>query len=213
MRIRWIAFLALFFLSFACEKVVEHKAAPVENKGGVLPIREAPSQKGEAPLELTLQKIRLEEFLGHFKYDSRPSKFEITRDFEKVIDPTLYHFERVEVELPKGGSTEIRMQNFGAYGIWKNAEGNFEMITTIINGKGTIMHFHTLDADLKNINSFELARNITNDATQTIKKGYFNNADTYHYTYHTIVAGQMGDSIQGGMIVPASGNYMTLGGR
>ena len=122
----------------------------------------------------------------------------------------MYHFERVEVELADT-TTEIRMQNFGAWAIWRNIDLNYEMITSMITNNGVMMHFHTLSPKLKSINSFEVARRINVDGTETYKVGEFTNDESYHYTFYTTVQGQGTDSMKGGMIIPASGNYMMLG--
>ena len=176
-KVRIMVF-ATALLVFACERVEKKEPKVVENRGNILAIPEKPIEKGALPAELRLETLDLESFLGKFKYRQKPNSYTIGTDFEGKVDPLLYHFQRVEVELPDT-TTEIRMQNFGAWAIWKNRELNWEMITSMITDKGVMMHFHTLSPKLRTLNSFEIARRIKVDGTETYKRGKFVNDETY----------------------------------
>ena len=210
MRKVGIMLLASLFFVFGCEKIPHKETKSVEKKGGVLPIRPSNVPKGVMPAPLKLEHLDLKSFLGKFKYRNKPVNYSIGTDFETKVDPGLYHFERVDVKVADTTS-EIRMQNFGAWAIWRNVDLNYEMITSMVTENGVMMHFHTLSPKLKSINSFEVARRITVDATETYKVGKFSTDESYQYTFYTTVHGEGTDSIKGGMIIPASGNYMMLG--
>lgn len=178
--------------------------------GNTLPPRPEPTKKGEAPAELSLETMSEKDFLSKFRYRAKPLDYFIGTDFEGEIDPQLYHFQRVEVALPDGAKTEIRMQYFGAWAIWKNAEGNWEMLTTMTNQQGIIMHFHTLDPQFVSLGNFEIARRTVDGEAVTIRRGKFKNDDTYEYTVATRNRGVLSDTVNGLMVVTASGKHKLI---
>lgn len=207
-----LGFITLLMQGCGAEEASPPATYPPRQRvpGNVLPPREAPTEKGVASKELKLESLSQADFLARFRFRAMPKDYFIGTDFEQMIDSTLHHFERVEVVLPSGGRTEIRMQYFGAWAIWKNEVGNWEMLTTMTTASGTLMHFHTLDPSFVSLGSFEIARRTTTDMALTIRRGRFITDDTYEYTVATRSMGVLSDSIQGRMIVMPSGNYKVL---
>jgi hypothetical protein len=178
--------------------------------GNALPPRPVPTEMGAMPAELKLETLSEKEFLGKFRFREKPLDYFIGTDFYEKIDPSLYHFQRVEVVLADGTKTEVRMQYFGAWAIWKNTAGNWEMLTTMTNDHGIMMHFHTLNPRFESLGSFEIARRTQDGEAVTIRRGKFTNDDTYEYTVATRDRGVLQDTVNGLMVVVNSGNYKVL---
>ncbi len=175
-----------------------------------MPERPKPVEKGQEPVEMALETLSEKDFLAKFRYRAKPVDYFIGTDFVDKIDPQLYHFQRVEVHVDAKVKTEIRMQFFGAWAIWKNVDGNWEMLTTMTNPNGTMMHFHTLNPKFESLGSFEIARRMTDGKAVTIRRGKFTNEDTYEYTVATREGNTLVDSVNGLMAVIPSGTYKQL---
>ncbi len=195
----------------------QETAAPSENnstkqkvEGNQLPERVAPAKKGLEAAEMELETLSEKDFLAKFRYRAKPLDYFIGTDFVNKIDPQLYHFQRVEVQVDGNVKTEIRMQFFGAWAIWKNVEGNWEMLTTMTNDNGTMMHFHTLNPKFESLGTFEIARRTHDGKAVTIRRGKFTNDDTYEYTVATREGQTLIDSVNGLMAVIPSGIYKQL---
>jgi hypothetical protein len=102
------------------------------------------------------------------------------------------------------------MQYFGAWAIWKNVSNNWEMLTTMTNDHGTLMHFHTLNPRFESLGSFEIARRTEDDYAVTIRRGQFTNDETYEYTVATRNREVLSDSVHGMTVVTPSGKYKTF---
>ena len=178
--------------------------------GNALPPRPPRGERSTKPLEMKLERLTEEEFLSKFRFRAKPKDYYLGTDFFDKVDPSLYHFQRVEVVGADGKATEIRMQWFGAWAIWKNVEDNWEMLTTMTNDAGVMMHFHTLKPNFESIGSFEIARRTVDGEAVTIRKGKFTNDDTYEYTVATRNRGVLSDSVNGLMVILPSGNYKYL---
>lgn len=178
--------------------------------GNALPPRPVPGSQSSRPAEMKLERLTESEFLSKFRFRAKPKDYYIGTDFMDKIDPTLYHFQRVEVVGADGKATEIRMQWFGAWAIWKNIEDNWEMLTTMTSDAGVIMHLHTLKPNFESIGSFEIARRTVDGEAVTIRRGKFTNDDTYEYTVATRNRGVLADSVNGLMVILPSGNYKYL---
>lgn len=160
--------------------------------------------------DLKLESLTIADFLGQFKFAKKPKECVIATDFAKKVDPTLHHFERVEVILPDTRRQEIKLQNFGAWAIWKNEDRNYEMLTTMVNNIGVLMHIHTLSPRFELLGSFEVARRSYIQGDESIKQGHFEPGDNYMYTVVTTRKGEMIDSLNGLVVIAASGNYKVM---
>ena len=215
MRLKYFAGMLLAFLLVGCG---QETSAPDEEvnstrqkvEGNQLPERPEPVAKGQEPVEMELETLSEKDFLAKFRYRAKPVDYFIGTDFVDKIDPQLYHFQRVEVQVDTKVKTEIRMQFFGAWAIWKNVDGNWEMLTTMTNPNGTMMHFHTLNPKFESQGSFEIACRMTDGKAVTIRRGKFTNEDTYEYTVATREGQTLIDSVNGLMAVIPSGTYKQL---
>jgi hypothetical protein len=156
------------------------------------------------------ETIGISEFLAAFKEHQRPQTCEISSDFTKAVDPSLRHFHRVAVIMEDGSTAQIKLQDFGAWAIWKNAAGNYEMLSTIVNNIGVLMHLHTLSPQFQSLGNFEVARRTYIMGEDCVKRGSFAAGDNYAYTVVTDKKGQRIDSLNGLVIVAASGNYKVM---
>jgi hypothetical protein len=198
--------------SSAPKKQPASAASPLEG-GSLVPQTHKPAPNPaptDTPTDLQLTSLTVADFLAKFHYRMRPDDCVIAPDFVKKIDPTLNHFERVEVILADGKRTELRMQSFGAWAIWKNFDGNYEMLTTTIGGGGVLMHLHTLDRRFESLGSIELARRSNIEGDETVKRGSFLEGDNYRYTVVTHRDGARIDSANGHIVILTSGNYKVL---
>ena len=192
----------------AVPSVVNSTKQTVE--GNQLPERQVAAEKGLEAAEMELETLSEKEFLAKFRYRAKPVEYFIGTDFVDKIDPQLYHFQRVEVQVDGNVKTEIRMQFFGAWAVCKNVEGNWEMLTTMTNDNGTMMHFHTLNPQFESLGTFEIARRTNDGKAVTIRRGKFTNDDTYQYTVATREGQTLIDSVSGLMAVIPSGIYKQL---
>jgi hypothetical protein len=213
MRTSWFLGIAFLMFGLACNRSAD-KSAPADVAQTVtpkaLPPQERPVEKGQPMPAMALESLKESEFLAKFRFRRRPDEFAIGRDFLDHVDPKLYHFQRVEVILADGKRTEVRLQNFGAWAISKNVDGNWEMVTTMTAPEGTLMHFTTLRPDFTTIGSFEIARRYHTMGAETVKRGKFTNELSYQYVYFEVENGHTRDSVNGLMVVGADGNYKTV---
>ncbi len=180
------------------------------------PTPQAPSPVGTAVTpgtdsdDMKLTTLSLADFQAKFYMHAKPIQCEIPDNFYKEVDPKLTHFERVEIDLGNGKRSEIAMQNFGAWAMWKNSIGNYEMLTTMVNDIGYLMHLSTYSPEFKPLGSFEVARRSNFKGQESIKRGQFSEGDNYSYTVVIKQDGKQIQNLSGLVIVAPSGNYKVM---
>ncbi len=209
LRIVWLVLIATWIVG--CGATSDSKTNMPDSVATAAQGAASASDASSDPaLDMKMESLPVAEFIAQFHLQKRPETCELAKDFAKKIDPTLRHFERVEVILADGRRTEIRMQQFGAWGIWKNSAGNYEMLTTLVNNVGTLMHLHTLNPRFESLGTFEVARRSYFDGEESVKKGYFEDELNYRYTVASRRDGVRIDSVTGWVVVANTGNYKIM---